>query len=272
MVPHIEGLELPEEDAPYRHIAKRRHVAGRPRPDDPPMCRPGVSAAAIFYPTASNTTDLDALDVDPGVVLRWVRSPEEIEGADLVVLPGSKAVLSDLAWLREHGFDSALERHLRYGGKVLGICGGMQMLGEAIEDPHGIEGGGTATGFGWLPIRTTLAREKRVTTVNAPARWPARIDFEGYEIHHGHTPAVGDRFPFHAVSDDERVWGTYVHGVFDRAAYRRAVFGAWFGADGPQTDMAVHHRRELDRLADAMRASLDLRALERRFGVSLRSA
>jgi adenosylcobyric acid synthase len=259
-VPYVEGLELPEEDAPYRRIVQR------PSHGEAAIPSRVLQVVAVFYPTASNTTDLDALDVDPGVALRLVRSPDEIEGADLVVLPGSKAVLADLAWLRDRGFVPALGRHLRYGGKVLGLCGGMQMLGEAVEDPHGLEGGGCTAGLGWLPIRTRLEREKHVATVRATARWPEPVELDGYEIHHGRTIPAGDRFPFHAVSEDGRVWGTYVHGLFDRAAYRHAVLAAWFGAARADTDMAERHRLDLDRLADAMRSALDLAALERRIG------
>jgi adenosylcobyric acid synthase len=259
LVPFLEDLALPEEDAPYRW--RHARVAARR----------SHRVAAVHYPTASNTTDLDGLALASDVTVELVLRSEQLDGVDLVVLPGSKAVRRDLAWLREHGFVPAIERHLRYGGRVLGICGGMQMLGEWIRDPACIEGGGESRGLGLLPIATELLPEKRVAVVEGAATWPPGARFAGYEIHHGRTTRSAPRDPFDAVSADERVWGTYVHGLFDRADYRNAVVAAWFGARSDRGgDLTARWRADLDRLADVLAARLDLSWLERRLGAPLR--
>ncbi len=264
MVPHVADLCLPEEDAPYRWRS-----ASLDSPDILLGRRSRV--AAVVYPTASNLTDLDALLLEPTLETKLVDRAEDIAGLDLVVLPGSKAVRSDLAWLVDRGFVAALERHLRYGGRVLGICGGMQMLGESLLDPAGVEGGGETRGLGWLPVRTELRVTKRVTEVQGEAAWPAAVRFRGYEIHHGCTTESRPRYPFHAVSADEQIWGTYVHGLFDVAVFRQAVVRAWFGATSANgMDLTDRWTQDLDRLADVLSAHLDLSWLERRLGVALR--
>ena len=117
-------------------------------------------------PRISNHTDFDALRAHPQVDLRFIGPGAPIPAADLVVLPGSKSVRADLQWLREQGWDDAIRRHLRYGGKVIGICGGMQMLGRAIHDPEGIEGSpGSSDGLGLLDIETTIAAQKQLRRV-----------------------------------------------------------------------------------------------------------
>ncbi|MCG8589576.1 MAG: cobyric acid synthase [Proteobacteria bacterium] len=262
VVPRLPDLRLPDEDAPYGQL----ETQGRDvRTADAGRIRVGV----VHTPTASNLTDLDALSLEPGLEVVLVRHPQQLWGFDLVVLPGAKAVVRDLAWLRETGFVPALEQHLRYGGRALGICGGLQMLGASIDDPHGVEGGHSAKGLGWLPLHTSLQPEKALRLVAGRARWPEALPFEGYEIHAGRGGGRPEWYPFHEVSDDRRVFGTYVHGLFDRADYRRAVFRTWFGTRTEGEDLERRWRRDLDLLADTLSRELDLSLLESRLGRAL---
>jgi adenosylcobyric acid synthase len=227
VVPWIEH-GLPDEDG----AASARAAGGRPR------------VAVIRYPTASNLDEFKALeqvaDVD------WVTAPGGLDGADLVVLPGSKHVAADLAWLRARGLAAALGRAPR----VLGVCGGMQMLGERIEDVAGVDG--SAVGLGLLALRTTFAAEKatRPTTARFGALdgpWAALrgLEVSGYEIRHGTTVSLdgaavlGDDLGFAAGS----VLGVYLHGLFEQPDFVGALLGV---APARSLD------EELDRLADAV--------------------
>lgn len=194
-----------------------------------------------------------------------------IPPADLVILPGSKSVRADLAFLRANGWDRALRRHLRYGGKLIGICGGMQMLGRSIHDPDGREGpAGTSDGLALLDFETTLAPEKQLRRVAGRLADGNDATVRGYEIHLGVTegpalarPALwleGDR-PDGARSDDGQVLATYVHGLFDDPAACGALL-RWAGlgqAEG--VDLDALREASLDRLADSLAANLDLGAL-----------
>ncbi len=259
-VPYVRDLSLPEEDSPYSFREGRGSVQRQRSPD-------ALRVAGIHYPRASNTADLDPLAGEPDIDLRWLTEAGSLRGFDLVVLPGSKAVAADLAWLREHGWVPALERHLRYGGRVLGVCGGMQMLGERILDPLGVEGPAETEGLGWLPVQVEMEAEKLVRTVAGHARWPEGAGFSGYEIRHGGSGQDAALYPFGARSSDGQVLGTYVHGLFDLAEFRGAVLEAWLGWGlDPGEDQQKRWWRDLDRLADALRESLDLSLLEERIG------
>ena len=202
-----------------------------------------LTIAVIVYPRISNLDEFQPLKNLPGVRLRWARSPADVAGADWIILPGSKHTSGDLAWLRAQGLDKTVSAHAARGGAVLGICGGLQMLGEALIDPHGIDG--NAPGLGLLPLVTTFALEKTVRrraasfgTVTGP--WTALSDtsVSGYEIHHGQTSAhtamiaAGERAE--AVMPDGLAWqngkgnvlGLYLHGLFEDPAALHALFGA----------------------------------------------
>ena len=259
-VPYLHDLALPEEDAPYSFAEGRGNAQSTGRPAE-------LRVGGIHYPRASNTADLDPFAADPRIDFSWVTDAESLAGLDLVVLPGSKAVAADLSWLRQYGWVEALERHVRYGGRVLGVCGGLQMLGERILDPLGIEGPGEAEGLGWLPVEAELKPEKLVRTVAGQSRWPSELDFSGYEIRHGESPSDPRLYPFAARSADGRVMGTYVHGLFDPAEYRHAVLDEWLGwKTSPGEDLQERWQRDLNRLADALRDNLDLSLLEGRIG------
>ncbi|HXH02573.1 MAG TPA: cobyric acid synthase [Candidatus Competibacteraceae bacterium] len=223
-------------------------------------------------PRIANHTDLDPLALHPQVELIWVSLGEPIPPADLVILPGSKSVRPDLARLREHGWEEYLNRHLRYGGKVLGICGGYQMLGRRLADPRGFEGAaGDSPGFGWLELDTVLEPEKQLKRV------AGRLTLEdaeatGYEIHMGVSrgPArarpllhLADGSSDGAISADGQVIGTYWHGLFDHPAARDALL-RWAGLAVRATpDYRALRDHEIERLADLVERHLDLNPLYR---------
>jgi len=242
VIPYL-SLELPEEDAPFRHINADR------------FDKTQLNIAVIAYPRMSNSDDIDPLASEAGINLNVVRTPQDLQHADLVILPGSKHVISDLAWLREAGFVSALERHLRYGGKMLGICGGMQMLGFAIED-EGVEGG-NALGLGWLPLSTTMRAEKTLRQVDDVASRFANTRVTGYEIHHGESDMDEAWFPFSARSDDGQVWGSYVHGLFEQGEFRKLWLDEIGFADSDALNQQQRTLASLDVLADALEQTIN---------------
>ncbi|WP_170165114.1 cobyric acid synthase [Inmirania thermothiophila] len=224
-----------------------------------------VVVAAL--PRISNHTDFDPLRLHPRVDLRFARDPAP---ADLIVLPGSKAVRADLDWLRRRGWEAAILRHLRYGGRVLGICGGFQMLGRAVHDPEGVEGGAGSTAvLGLLAVETVLRPQKRLAQVAGRLVFAA-APVRGYEIHAGVSEGPGLARPVAeladgpdgAVSEDGQVMGTYVHGLFDEPAACEALL-AWAGLEAPGAapDMEAAREAALERLADAVEAHLDMEAV-----------
>ncbi len=258
VLPFLPGLALDAEDAlPERAAA----------PDNARL-----RVAVPVYPRISNHTDLDALRMHPGVNVRFVGPGERFPAADLVVLPGSKNVRADLEFLRAQGWDQAILRHLRYGGKLIGLCGGMQMLGAQIRDPLGVEGEpGESPGLGLLDLETTLAPEKVLRNVSGVV-FPGRdrcARFDGYEIHMGVTrgpalerPAVlMNGLPDGAISEDDHVLGTYAHGIFDRPEACAALL-AWAGFGAARgVDLDARREASLERLADCLEANLDFERL-----------
>ena len=204
----------------------------------------GCHVVVVAYPRISNLDEFQPLKNVPGVRLSWARSPAALAGADWVVLPGSKATAADLAWLRAQGLDAAIAAHAARGGRVLGICGGLQMLGEAIIDLHGIESGGNAPGLGLLPLVTSFEPGKTVRRTAArfgdvagPWAALAGVPLTGYEIHSGQTaqhPAMAAKgdvarevIPGLAWQNPAgNVLGLYLHGLFEDAAVLHALFGA----------------------------------------------
>jgi len=225
-----------------------------------------LKIAVPILPHIANFDDLDPLDAEPAIELVRVRPGQALPGdAALVILPGSKATLSDLKALREAGFDIDIAAHLRRGGMLLGLCGGYQMLGRVLHDPDGIEGTpGAAQGLGLLDVETTLSNEKRLE----PARGTTfdGAPFSGYEMHMGVTQGPDCARPFAtletgmpegAMSADGRVIGTYVHGLFsdDR---QRAAWLARFAAGAPQIAYEASVDEILDRLAAHLEAHVDI--------------
>ncbi|RDJ99464.1 cobyric acid synthase CobQ [Paraburkholderia lacunae] len=261
VVPYLHGLTLDAEDMlPPELRAAHSGEPGR-------MLRVVVPV----LPHISNHTDFDALRAHPQVDFHYVRSGTPLPPADLIILPGSKNVPGDLAFLRAQGWDAVLERHLRYGGRVIGICGGMQMLGREVADPHGVEGApGTFAGLGWLDYATILTREKTLKNVTGRLALPGAAEVAGYEIHMGATqgpalasPALqlGEAQPTHpdgAISADGQILATYVHGLFDTPAACAALL-AWAGlSDAARLDYPALREASLERLADTLATHLDL--------------
>jgi adenosylcobyric acid synthase len=196
--------------------------------------------AVIAYPRISNLDEFQPLKNVPSVRLKWVRSPADLMGADWVILPGSKHTSGDLAWLRAQGLDQAVAAHAGRGGAVLGICGGLQMLGEALHDRHGVDG--DAAGLGLLPLVTRFEPHKLLTAT--PVRFAplagtwstlSGVQAEGYEIRHGRTELVAGAMAQAALFNPQgeaigwqhgNVLGLYAHGLFESAAVMRALFGA----------------------------------------------
>jgi len=231
VLPMWRSHGLPEEDGV---LDERGSAGGELR----------LTVAVVACPRISNLDEFQPLANAPGVRLVWARAASQVADADWIVLPGSKNTSGDLAWLRAQGLDRAIARHAARGGAVLGICAGLQMLGEALIDPHGIDGNGP--GLGLLPLVTTFARDKTVQHRSArfdalgEGSWRALsgVTIAGYEIHHGHTQehpamaAAGDR-AVPAMPDglawlnaDGNVLGLYLHGLFEDPAALHALFGA----------------------------------------------
>ena len=258
VLPYLRGLMLDAEDAIATAAVDGKQAAK-------------LSVIAPAYPRVSNHNDLDPLRLHPEVDFRWVGAGETPPAADLIVLPGSKAVRADLAWLREQGWATAIQRHLRYGGKVIGLCGGYQMLGEHIHDPLGLEGAaGSTLGLGLLAVDTTLAADKQLRNVSGQLALPGQPAMSGYEIHLGVTegaalaqPAVllDDGRADGAIAADGQLFATYCHGVFDQPAALTALL-AWAGLqEQAPVDFIARREADLERLADAVEAALDWQKL-----------
>jgi len=255
VLPYLHGLALDAEDA----INRETH--------------PGSGAAQLkvvvpTFPRISNHTDFDPLRRHPQVDLQYVGSGARLPPADLVVLPGSKSVRGDLDWLRSSGWTEYLERHLRYGGKLIGICGGFQMLGRAISDPLGLEGPpGVSPGFGWLEMETQLEAEKQLRNVTGVLSL-GNAPMKGYEIHAGVTRGRALQKPSAmleggradgALSDDGQILGTYVHGIFEAPEACVALL-QWAGIKGAQRlDYVSVRERAIERLADIVESHVDMK-------------
>jgi adenosylcobyric acid synthase len=213
----------------------------------------------------ANFDDLDPLGMEPGVKLVFVKPGEVIPAnAEIVILPGSKSTIGDLAFLRAQGWDTDIKAHVRRGGHVLGLCGGYQMLGKTIDDPDGVDGrAGTVDGLGLLDIATVMTADKSTTLVTG-AHCASGAAIEGYEIHLGRSQGGDCVRPVltiegradGAISADGRVQGTYVHGLFTGDAFRKA----WLAHFGIASSLAYEARIDvaLDALADHLEAHLDI--------------
>lgn len=263
VLPYLHGLHLEAEDA-------------LPATSSAPAMPDALRVVVPVLPHISNHTDFDPLRTHPQVHLRFIALDQPLPPADLVILPGSKTVRADRAALAAYGWDAALDRHLRYGGKLLGICGGFQMLGRALHDPAGVEGEpGSSPGFGWLDFETTLAGGKQLRNV-AGMLADGETPVAGYEIHAGVSSGAAlaqplcwlDGRPDGAISNDGQVRGTYVHGLFDTPAAADVLL-AWAGLrTAASPDIGALRNAAIDRLADAVEAHLDTPALRRLLGLA----
>ncbi|WP_231421564.1 cobyric acid synthase [Pseudomonas sp. Leaf59] len=262
VLPYVMDLHLEAEDGiDRRQIDKAAQV---------------LKVVVPVLPRISNHTDFDPLRLHPQVDLQFVGPGQPIPAADLIILPGSKSVRSDLAYLRANGWDSAVARHLRYGGKVLGICGGLQMLGEQVHDPLGLEGAaGSSDGLGLLGFTTTLEEEKQLRNVRGRLLLED-AEVSGYEIHAGVTSGDGlsraavlldDGRSDGALSADGQILGTYLHGLFETPAACSALL-RWAGLpDVQEVDYHALRERDIERLADLVENHLDTELLRKLCGI-----
>lgn len=253
VLPYLHGLHLEAEDALSREAS-------------PATAKQALTVIVPALPRISNHTDFDPLRLHPQVNFRFIAPDEAPTAADLVILPGSKNTRADLAWLRAQGWDDYLKRHLRYGGKVIGICGGFQMLGKLVVDPVGLEGiPGTSNGLGYLDMTTVMAPEKQLRNVAGTLALEGAA-VTGYEIHAGisagpalERPAVQlDGHGDGAMSEDGLILGTYLHGLFESPAACDALL-RWAGLGEAATpDYHALRERDIERLADAVEEHLDM--------------
>jgi len=273
VLPYLHDLALDAEDA----IALDNIML------DDRVSSSKISIVVPLLPHISNHTDFDPLRLNPEIDLRYVKMGERIEHCDLIILPGSKNVIADLAFLKSQGWQEDINRHLRYGGKVLGICGGLQMLGSKIFDPHGIEstaeenGERAISGLALADFTTTLTTSKTLTQVAGKLALAGnQCDVFGYEIHCGHSQGVAFNSPLISelsigstgidgfISEDNQIAATYLHGLFDHGAVTSAVL-QWIKKDhGVQSVINIDQHREiqLNRLADICEQHLQIDAIE----------
>lgn len=254
VIPYLHGLYLDAEDALTRDVSNAQAE---------------FRVAVLAVPRISNHTDFDSLRLHPQVSFQWVGPNQTIPACDLLIIPGSKNTRADLQFLCEQGWDKGIQKHLRYGGKVIGICGGFQMLGEMIHDPEGVESiPGTSVGLGYFAMQTELTREK-VLRQQTGFLWDKNTPVTGYEIHTGISsgdallqPACyfgvnGECLPDGAISHDGAILGTYLHGLFDQPVALTGLL-KWAGLSTKEI-LDINQQRELslERLASETEAALD---------------
>jgi adenosylcobyric acid synthase len=275
VVPFLRNLGLEEEDGVAMED-RRTPARVWQRPDEPASLERPLRVGVVAFPHMANFTDFDALAMEPSVSLAFLEDSEQAELADVLILPGSKQTLDDLTWIRERRFANALAMYQRI---LIGICGGFQMLGLSIEDPSGVESGGlpcTMPGLGQLPIRTIMRNQKTVRRAAGRAHLWAAPSFSGYEIHMGETLYENGAEPFAeilregeqptsdgAIASSGRVWGTYVHGLFDDDLFRHRFLDSARQACGlaparRHVRVTAERQARIDRWADHLRQSLDL--------------
>ncbi|OEE10907.1 cobyric acid synthase [Aliivibrio fischeri] len=257
VIPYLHGLNLEAEDAiKSEQLDKGKFVVKVP-----------------VVTRISNHTDFDPLRLHPDIDLQFIGKGDSLSGADFIILPGSKSVQADLDYVKSQGWDKDIERHLRYGGKVMGICGGYQMLGEHLADPLGIEGVPCSIkGLGYLSISTELQKQKQLTLVEGKLVLPnqSAVKVKGYEIHAGVSTNLGQEhrpISIHTkdamrydgtINSENSIFGTYLHGVFDEPEAFEAIL-TWAGLEKCQA-INMHDIQEeaIERIAKSMEESLDL--------------
>jgi len=255
VLPYLHGLHLEAEDAVP--VAKGNAYS---------VEESGINIIVPVLPRISNHTDFDPLRLHPQVDLQFIKLGDAIPAADLIILPGSKSVRTDLELIREHGWESAIKNHLRYGGKVIGICGGFQMLGRLIHDPDGLEGKpGSTQGMGFFNMSTTLKPDKILRNVQGTLTW-SNMAITGYEIHNGVTTYHQcydsmirfEQYNDGVISEDGLIMGCYLHGLFESADACAALL-SWAGLK--HSHHAMDYQRVCDsainRLADCVDLYLD---------------
>lgn len=275
IIPLVPDLRIANEDAVW--LEDKALAAGQTGEQG------ALEIAVIHLPHIANFDEFDALAAEPGVQLRFVRHAGEVGHVAAIILPGTKATLADLAWLREQGFEPRIQQAATEGCAVVGICGGYQMLGQHLRDPLGVEGpaGSSASGLGLLPVTTEFAATKQ--TYQARLQLANGQVVAGYEIHMGTTLLHDEAIPLGTIvargnqsvqiADGAqvasgRIWGSYLHGIFEDDLFRRAWL-AQIGWRGDDAAPALARQEEYDRLADAVEAAIDWAHFEQVTGLSL---
>ncbi len=257
VLPYLQGFHLEAEDA----ISCQQVL-------DP--SKDNLRVVVPVLPRISNHTDFDPLRLHPQVDLIFVGPGQKIPAADLIILPGSKSVICDLQWLRENDWEQVIQKHLRYGGKLMGICGGFQMLGNRINDPMQIEGKiKEAKALGLLDMSTSLKPEKQLRRTSGSLRLDGNTPINGYEIHAGVSsgpallrPAIqlSDQSDG-AISEDNQIFGTYLHGLFNNHEACESLL-KWAGLTSMDTpDYEARREQDINRLADELEQHLNLAKL-----------
>lgn len=220
----------------------------------------GKRVAVVRFPRISNATDVDALGLEPDLNVVFAAAPADLDDADLIVLPGTRATLDDLAWLRSRGLDQAIRAHVHRGRPVLGICGGFQMLGHTITDPHGVEApSGTETpGLGLLDVRTEFLPGK---VLRLPSGQALGVPAGGYEIHHGRVTAGPGVDEFLGGAQSGRVFGTMWHGSLEGDAFRNAFLAKTLDRPPSQVSFPAAREQRLEQLADLIEEHCDVAEL-----------
>ena len=272
VAPYME-LEVEDEDSLTERFSGNQEIGA-------------IDIAVIRVPRISNFTDFNALEMISGVSLRYVKSVSELKNPDMIILPGTKNTMEDLLWLRQSGLEAAILKKAAEGKIIFGVCGGYQMLGEKLSDPDGVEAGGEVKGMGLLPMETVFQNSKTRTRVSGT--FPkvdgalsalTGIKLEGYEIHMGESVLLEGAQPFTEITDHVQnttkkdgaysgnVYGSYVHGIFDKEEVAKSVvkaIGERKGLDVSQMtgmDFAAFKETQYDKLADGLREHLDMKKI-----------
>ncbi|MBF0455465.1 MAG: cobyric acid synthase [Magnetococcales bacterium] len=256
---YMPGLFLASEDSFFDTNKQVNHDPER------------VRVAIPRLPRISNHTDFDPLRIHPQVELIWVEEAQSIPPADLIILPGSKSTRADLAWLKKRGWPDGINRHLRYGGKLMGICGGFQMLGEKLDDSDGVEGlPGQTDGLALLAMHTHFKDNKKLTNSQGKLMLAKKPPVLGYEIHMGesagpaleHPALILEGKPHGALSPDQQIMGHYLHGIFDHPDALQALLD-WAGMKkAKRVDLAQEQEHTFDRLADNFEEQIDMKQID----------
>lgn len=261
VVPYVY-VDVDEEDSLSTRLERQKRAAR-------------LDIAVIRLPRISNFTDFLVLETEPDVQLRYITAVQDLGQPDLIILPGTKNTIADLLWLRESGLEAAIKQQASRGCLLFGICGGYQMLGQSLQDPFALEGGGSARGLGLLPVDTVFQPEKQRRQIGGallPCGFCAEagIAVSGYELHMGTTILQEDARPLLQLDDhldgcwQATVYGTYLHGIFDSDPFRRQLLQALYRQKGiaaeqsGQLSWQAYREQQYDKLADAVRQSLDL--------------
>lgn len=256
VIPYLHHFHLEAEDA------IQTQAETKPEADS-------LKVTVPVLPKISNHTDFDALQLNPQVELQFIDAKAELPASDLIILPGSKSVRSDLQYLLDNGWQQKLDRHLRYGGKLMGICGGYQMLGQCINDSDGVEGrAGSSRGFAYLQIETELLEKKQLHNRDGVFA-NSKVAVSGYEIHQGQSYGPCCKRPVFVIngqdegcySEDNQIMGSYLHGLFDRPEASQKLLG-WAGLDSSRAfGYQAKREQEIQRLADVVEQALSSSAL-----------